>query len=84
MVEAGTIGALSKVMEVGAMDSVLALVAAALRCLTQAALPAETQAKEGTGGVSGFGEGAGGKGDAPIPFLRVEHFLSEAPRLVPL
>ncbi|CAM9289078.1 unnamed protein product, partial [Laminaria digitata] len=60
MVEAGTIGALSKVMEVGAMDSVLALVAAALRCLTQAALPSETQAKEGTGGVSGFGEGAGG------------------------
>ena len=61
MVEAGTIGALSKVMEVGAMDSVLVLVAAALRCLTQVASPSEAKPKEGTG-VSSYGEVAGGKG----------------------
>lgn len=41
MVEAGTIRALSKVMEVGAVESVLPLVAAALRCLTQVASPPE-------------------------------------------
>lgn len=60
MVEAGTIGALSKVMEVGAMDSVLSLVAAALRCLTQAALPSEAHRKEGTA-APGNGEDVGGK-----------------------
>lgn len=59
MVEAGTIGALSKVMEVGAMDSVLGLVAAALRCLTQVASPSEAQLKQGTG-VTSDGEDAGG------------------------
>ena len=59
MLEAGTIGALSKVMEVGAMDSVLALVAAALRCLTQVASPSETRRKEGTG-VTSYGEDTGG------------------------
>lgn len=46
MVEAGTIRALSKVMEVGAVESVLPLVAAALRCLTQVASPAEAPPKD--------------------------------------
>ncbi|CAM9447883.1 unnamed protein product, partial [Hapterophycus canaliculatus] len=46
MVEAGTIRALSKVLEVGAVESVLPLVAAALRCLTQVASPAEAPAKD--------------------------------------
>lgn len=45
MVEAGTIRALSKVMEVGAVESVLPLVAAALRCLTQVASPPEAPPK---------------------------------------
>lgn len=46
MVEAGTIRALSKVMEVGAVESVLPLVAAALRCLTQVASPPEAPPKD--------------------------------------
>lgn len=44
--EAGTIRALSKVMEVGATESVLPLVAAALRCLTQVPTRVETPAKD--------------------------------------
>lgn len=44
--EAGTIRALSKVMEVGAVESVLPLVAAALRCLTQVTSLAEAPPKD--------------------------------------
>lgn len=61
MVEAGTIRALSKVMEVGAVESVLGLVAAALRCLTQVASPKEASLKDGVGAAGG-GEGGGGGG----------------------
>lgn len=46
MVEAGTIRALSKVLEVGAVESVLPLVAAALRCLTQVASPTEAPTRD--------------------------------------
>lgn len=55
MVEAGTIRALSKVMEVGAVESVLPVVAAALRCLTQVASPTETPPKDKDRGKDGIG-----------------------------
>lgn len=50
--EAGTIRALSRVMEIGAMELVLSLVAAALRCLTQVTTPKGAWPKEGTAGAS--------------------------------
>lgn len=63
MVEAGTIRALSKVMEIGSAESILGLVAAALRCLTQVASPKEASAVEGAGGGTGGdgGEDGGGR-----------------------
>lgn len=63
MVEAGTIRALSKVMEVGAVESVLPLVAAALRCLTQVASPTETPAKDKDKEKDGVGGAPSGDGD---------------------
>lgn len=63
MVEAGTIRALSKVMEVGAVESVLPLVAAALRCLTQVASPTETPPKDKDKEKDGIGGAPSGDGD---------------------
>ena len=66
MVEAGTIRALSKVMEVGAVESVLPLVAAALRCLTQVASLPEASPKDiekdKDGAMVAIGR-SGGRGD---------------------
>lgn len=62
MVEAGTIRALSKVMEIGSAEAILGLVAAALRCLTQVVSPKEASPKEGTGGGAGGGDGEDGGG----------------------
>lgn len=63
MVEAGTIRALSKVMEVGAVESVLPLVAAALRCLTQVASPPEAPPKDSEKEKDGVVMVASGDGD---------------------
>lgn len=65
--EAGTIRALSKVLEVGAVESVLPLVAAALRCLTQVASPTEAPTKDTEKDKEklkgGIGTVTGGDGD---------------------
>lgn len=63
MVEAGTIRALSKVMEVGAVESVLPLVAAALRCLTQVASLPEAPPKDSEKEKDGVVMVASGDGD---------------------
>lgn len=63
MVEAGTIQALSKVMEVGPVGSVLPLVAAALRCLTQVASPTEAPPKDKDKEKDGIGGAPSGDAD---------------------
>lgn len=53
MVKAGTVLALSRVMEVGTTESVLGLIAATLRCLTRVAMPSreEVSPQEASGAV---------------------------------
>ncbi|CAM9151716.1 unnamed protein product, partial [Ectocarpus sp. 13 AM-2016] len=84
MVEAGTIRALSKVMEVGATESVLPLVAAALRCLTQVPTRVETPAKDKDKEKHKDWTRMGASGDGDDAEERIATIEEHAPRIAQL